>query len=126
VIPAVLGGALSGRWMGALEGGLWGGLVRMFILHHATWSINSITHLYGTRPYITKDYSANNGWLALPTVGEAWHNCHHAFPASAKFGLTWWQFDLGYLMIVSLKRLGLAWDVNSPSEEAMAAKRSSS
>ena len=121
-IPAVLGGILSASWMGALNGGLWGGLVRIFTVHHATWSINSITHLYGKRPYVSREYSTNNVWLALPSAGEAWHNCHHAFPASARFGLAWWQIDLGYLLIVALQWCGLAWDINTPSESAKAAK----
>jgi stearoyl-CoA desaturase (delta-9 desaturase) len=125
-IPALLGAVLTPEsWVsGAAEGALWGGLVRIFLVHHATWSINSITHLYGARPYQTTERSTNNFWLAIPSAGEAWHNCHHAFPASARFGLEWWQVDLGYLLVVAFQRLGLVWDVHIPAESIKAARRS--
>ena len=122
-IPAILGGILSGTWIGGLEGFFWGGLFRIFLAHHATWSINSITHLYGKRPFETKEQSTNNIWLAIPTYGEAWHNNHHAFPNSAKFGLQWWQVDLGYWVIRTLEILGLAWDVKAPTAGMIEAKK---
>jgi stearoyl-CoA desaturase (delta-9 desaturase) len=121
-IPAVLGGLISWSWLGALNGLLWGGFVRIFLVHHATWSVNSITHLYGSRPFETEDYSTNNGWLALVTAGEAWHNNHHAFPNSAMLGLKWWQLDTGGWLIRALERAGLIWDVTIPSPQRIEEK----
>jgi len=114
-IPTILGGVFTGTWMGAFQGFLWGGLVRIFLVHHATWSINSITHLYGRRTFDTREQSRNNIWLAIPTLGEGWHNNHHAFPSSAQFGLRWWQIDLGYWAIRVLEWLGLVWDIKIPT-----------
>ncbi|WP_235018520.1 acyl-CoA desaturase [Tolypothrix sp. NIES-4075] len=122
-IPAILGGILTQTWMGVLSGFLWGGLVRLFLTYQATNSINSITHLFGNRPFDTGDWSRNNIWLAIPTGGEAWHNNHHAFPNSAKFGLSWWQIDLGYWVIRVLEMIGLAWDVKSPTAGMIQAKK---
>lgn len=122
-IPSVLGGVLTGMWMGAFQGVLWGGLVRIFLVHHATWSINSITHLYGSRPFDTREQSTNNIWLVIPTGGEAWHNNHHAFPTSAKFGLLWWQIDLGYWVIRALELTGLVWNVKVPTADMLSAKK---
>ncbi len=122
-LPAFVGGILSATWIGALQGLLWGGLVRIFLAHHATWSINSITHLYGKRPFDTKEQSTNNIWLAIPTVGEAWHNNHHAFPNSAKLGLGWWQIDIGYWVIYTLEIFGLVWDVKAPTAGMIEAKK---
>ena len=123
VIPTVLGGMLTGTSMGLLSGFLWGGCVRLFLSYHFTNSINSITHLYGARPFDTREQSTNNIWLAIPTFGEAWHNNHHAFPNSAKFGLQWWQVDLGYWVIRTLEVLGLAWDVKAPTAGMIEAKK---
>lgn len=118
LLPAVIGGcAGQGGLRGAVLGLLWGGLVRIFTVHHATWSINSITHLVGRRPYATSDRSTNVAWLAIPSAGESWHNGHHAFPSSARFGLEWWQIDLGWWLIGSLRVLGLARDVHTPSPD---------
>ena len=110
-IPALLGGILTVSWNGAWLGLLWGGLVRFFFGFHATCSINSLTHSIGRRPWGTREQSTNLALLALPTFGEAWHNNHHASPASAKFGLRWWQLDLGYLVIRGLEILRLIWNV---------------
>jgi stearoyl-CoA desaturase (delta-9 desaturase) len=114
-IPAVLGGLLTGTWMGSLTGFLWGGLARIFLVHHAAWSLVSISHLFGSSPYSTRDHSTNNIWTSLPTFGESWHNNHHAFPYSAYHGLSWWQIDLNGLCIRVLSVLGLAWDVKIPT-----------
>ena len=92
-LPCGLGYAVSGTWHGALTGLLWGGLVRVFLLHHVTFSINSICHFFGTRRFATDDRSTNVFWLALPSLGEAWHNNHHAFPRSARHGLGRWELD---------------------------------
>jgi len=123
-IPTILGGILTGTWKGLLSGFLWGGAVRLFLSYHFTNSINSITHLYGTRPFNTREQSTNNIWLAIPTQGESWHNNHHAFPNSAKFGLKWWQIDFGYWAIRTLQLMGLAWNVKYPTREMIQAKES--
>jgi stearoyl-CoA desaturase (Delta-9 desaturase) len=123
LLPAMVGGIWQMSWLGVANGLLWGGLVRIFLVHHATWSINSITHLYGRRPFATRDHSTNNGWLAIPTLGEAWHNNHHAFPGSAIFGLERRQIDIGAWVIKLLEVTGGAWDVHRPSTETIAAKK---
>lgn len=123
MIPTILGGLITKTWMGMLLGFLWGGLVRLFFTFHATNSINSITHIYGQRPFNTHEKSTNNIWLALPTSGESWHNNHHAFPNSAKFGLYWWQIDIGYWVIKVLELTGLIWDVKVPTREMIEAKK---
>ena len=109
--PFGLGVALSGTVAGGLTALLWGGAVRILLLHHATFSINSLCHFFGRRSYDTGDHSRNLAWLALPTFGEAWHNNHHAFPTSASHGLTPWQLDPSSWLITALERTGLAWDV---------------
>ncbi|NES00530.1 MAG: acyl-CoA desaturase, partial [Symploca sp. SIO1B1] len=111
-------------WDGAFNGFLWGGLVRLFLTENFIWSINSITHVYGCRLFNTNEQSTNNIWLAIPTLGEAWHNNHHAFPHSAKFGLKWWQVDLGYWVIFTLKAVGLAWDIKVPTAGMIEFKKS--
>jgi stearoyl-CoA desaturase (Delta-9 desaturase) len=124
LIPAALGGLLTLSWTGALTGFLWGGMVRMFLAHHAMWTSGSTAHIIGTRPFPTRDMSTNNPILALPNLGEAWHNNHHAFPSSALFGLSWWQVDIGGYFIKGFEKLGWAWDVRRPSAEMIAAKKS--
>jgi len=104
---------------------VWGGLVRIFLGHHITWSINSICHMFGSRPYKARDESRNNFLLALPSFGESWHNNHHAFPASAIFGIDRGQLDLGALTIRLFERLGLVWNVNAPNESQRALRRAS-
>ncbi len=109
--PFGLGVALTGTIAGGLTGLLWGGAVRIFFLHHATFSITSLCHFFGRRGFATGDQSRNLLWLSVPTLGEAWHNNHHAFPSSARHGLRWWQLDPSAWLIGVLERLGLAWDV---------------
>jgi stearoyl-CoA desaturase (Delta-9 desaturase) len=109
--PFGLGVALSGSIAGGLTALLWGGAVRLFLLHHATFSINSLCHFFGSRRFRTDDESRNVSWLALPTLGEAWHNNHHAFPTSARHGLRWWQLDPSAWLIGALERVGLVWSV---------------
>lgn len=108
IIPAILGGILTQTWLGALLGFIWGGLVRMFLVHHVTWSINSICHIWGRRSYQTHDDSRNNFLFGILALGEGWHNNHHAFPSSAKQGLKWWQIDISYCVIYFLSTIGLA------------------
>ncbi|MGB3642119.1 MAG: acyl-CoA desaturase [Rivularia sp. (in: cyanobacteria)] len=121
-IPTLLGGLLTLTWMGALSGLLWGGFVRIFLSYHASLGLSSINHLYGNRPFNTDDQSTNNILLAILTNGEGWHNNHHAFPNSAKFGLKWWQIDLGYWAIRTLEVPGLVWDVKVPTTGMIEAK----
>jgi len=111
VLPALAGGLLTWTWSGALGGFLWGGLVRLFLSSNSTWSLNSICHRFGTRPFATRDASTNVGWLALPTLGESWHNNHHAHPSSAAHGLSGRQLDLNYQLIRLLEALHLVRDV---------------
>ncbi len=126
LVPAALGYVLSGgEAMAALTGLLWGGAVRIFLTHHVTWSINSVCHMVGNRPFETTDKSTNVGWLSLLTMGESWHHNHHAFPTSAFHGLEKRQrwLDPSGWVIWSLERLGWAWDVKRISPERMEAKR---
>jgi stearoyl-CoA desaturase (delta-9 desaturase) len=118
LIPAVLGGLLTASWMGALSGLIWGGLVRIFLVHHVTWSVNSVCHLWGTRPYRSDDRSRNNIVVALLALGEGWHHTHHVFPASARHGLRWWEIDISFCIIRTLELFGLARDVKVPSKRA--------
>lgn len=122
VLPTVLGGLLSWSLAGAVTGLIWGGLVRVFLLHHVTWSINSICHFFGSRPFETRDESRNNPVMALLAFGEGWHNGHHAFPASARHGLRWWEFDASWMVIRLLQGFGLAGDVKLPSTTQLARK----
>jgi stearoyl-CoA desaturase (Delta-9 desaturase) len=117
-----LGFAIGGDLGAGLTGLLWGGAVRVFVLHHVTYSINSLCHMFGRQPFDTKDESRNLAWLALPTMGEAWHNNHHAFPSSAVHGLGRWQLDPSALVIKALEKVGLAWDVVRVGPERQAAK----
>jgi len=121
-VPAALGYWLIGGWRGAFDGLLWGGLIRIALGHHSTWSVNSICHIFGTRPYRSNDYSRNNPLMAIAVFGEGWHNNHHAFPSSAFHGLKWWQVDFHAYVIRSLSLFGLAWNIKRPSQEALKQK----
>jgi stearoyl-CoA desaturase (Delta-9 desaturase) len=125
-VPFGLGVALTGSVVGGLTGLLWGGAVRMFCMHHATFSINSLCHFFGRQPFDTMDESRNLAWLALPTLGEAWHNNHHAFPTSASHGMGRWQLDPSAAVILMLERTGLAWDVVRISDARRLARNSAS
>jgi stearoyl-CoA desaturase (delta-9 desaturase) len=109
IIPFAIGG-----WNGLL----WGGLVRIFLTHHITWSVNSICHTFGNRRYATRDESRNNWVVGLLAFGEGWHNNHHAFPRSAFHGLRWWEVDTSALLIRGLEAVGLAWNVQRVTPEA--------
>jgi stearoyl-CoA desaturase (Delta-9 desaturase) len=112
-LPAAVGYLITGRLSGALTGMLWGGLVRIFLLHHVTWSINSICHFFGRRRFAVEDHSTNVWWLALPSFGEAWHHNHHTFPRSARHGLSKVEsgLDPSAWLIGAMETLGLARDV---------------
>jgi stearoyl-CoA desaturase (Delta-9 desaturase) len=122
-LPFGLGAALTGSVAGGLTGLLWGGAVRIFLLHHVTFAINSLCHSFGRRPFATRDRSRNLAWLAPLAFGEAWHNNHHAFPTSARHGLRRWELDPGGWLIAVLERSHLAWDVVRISPPRQAAKR---
>lgn len=111
LVPAAVGFVISGTALGALTGFLWGGLVRVFFVHHITWSVNSLCHFFGSRRFALADRSTNVFWLALPSLGEAWHHNHHAFPRSAAHGLRRRELDPSALLIAVMARLGLARDV---------------
>jgi stearoyl-CoA desaturase (delta-9 desaturase) len=107
IIPTLIAG-----WSGLI----WGGLVRIFLTHHITWSVNSICHTFGTRDYQTRDASRNNFIVGLLAFGEGWHNNHHAFPRSAFHGLRWWQIDLSGYIITAMEKLGIIWNVQRVKE----------
>src|SRR3954466_11513079 len=112
LIPMLAGYVLHGFTAeGFVRGLIWGGLVRAFLLHHVTWSINSICHYFGKRRFDVEDHSTNVAWLALPSLGEAWHHNHHAFPRSAAHGLKWYEVDPSAALIRLMEKLGLAWGV---------------
>lgn len=122
VLPTVALGLYYMSLEGALLGFLWGGLTRICIGHHAFWSLNSFCHTVGTRPFNTGDKSTNNVVVALLTIGQGWHNNHHAFPSSAKVGLRWWEFDPGWFLIRVLEKCGMVSDVKVPSDKRINSK----
>jgi stearoyl-CoA desaturase (delta-9 desaturase) len=123
LIPTVAGFVLDGFTLaGALRGYVWGGLVRIFLVHHVTWSVNSVCHFFGRRRFEIDDRSTNVGWLAVLSLGESWHHNHHAFPRSAYHGLRWWEVDPSGLIISGMQRLGLAWNVVRITPERQRAK----
>jgi stearoyl-CoA desaturase (delta-9 desaturase) len=114
VLPYALGG-----WTGLV----WGAGVRIFLLSHVTWSVNSICHIFGCRDFETTDESRNQWLVGYLALGEGWHNNHHAFPRNAFHGLRWWQFDVSGMIIRALEKLGLIWDVQRVNEETLRAQR---
>jgi stearoyl-CoA desaturase (delta-9 desaturase) len=122
VLPFAVGYLIDGV-RGGVEASIWGGLVRIAIFQHVTWSVNSICHMFGRRDFDVRDESRNNWVLALPSLGEAWHNNHHAFPSSAVHGLGRFQFDLSALVIRGLEKAGLVWDVKVPDVTSQARRR---
>ncbi len=123
LIPGVIAGLITQSWWGAFLGVVWGGLIRIFLVHHTTWSINSVCHIWGSRPFQSNDESRNNALCAIVAFGEGWHNNHHAFPSSARHGLKWWQFDSSYMIIKLMSKVGLVRQVRTPSPERIEAKR---
>ncbi|HYM46690.1 MAG TPA: acyl-CoA desaturase, partial [Solirubrobacteraceae bacterium] len=122
-LPFLLRLALgAGALTAGLSALLWAGLVRIFLVHHITWSINSICHFFGTRRFDTGDESTNVFWLALPSLGEAWHHNHHAFPQSAFHGLRWYELDPSGWLILGLAKVGLASEVVRVTPEKARAK----
>jgi stearoyl-CoA desaturase (delta-9 desaturase) len=122
-IPFVVGFAVGGSVARGLEAMVWGGLLRIFLYQHATFSVNSICHMFGRKDYRSRDEARNNWLVAVLVLGEGWHNNHHAFPSSARHGLHRWQVDVSWWVIRGLEKLGLAWDVKRPTAGQMARRR---
>lgn len=123
-LPPLVGFAVTGTLSGALAAGLWGSLIRVFFLHHVTWSINSVCHFYGKRPFEGDDYSTNNWILALVSFGESWHNNHHAFPTAAVHGIDRGQVDISGGLISLMEKVHLARNVKRVQEKQIRAKSS--
>jgi stearoyl-CoA desaturase (delta-9 desaturase) len=117
IAPALAGGLLTWSWQGALTAFFWASLVRVSLLHHVTWSINSICHTIGERPFVSRDKSANVWWLAIPSMGESWHNLHHADPTCARHGVLQGQVDSSARLIRLMEKLGWVHDVRWPVRE---------
>jgi stearoyl-CoA desaturase (delta-9 desaturase) len=122
IFPFVAGFVIAGTLAGAATALLWGGFVRVFILHHVTWSVNSVCHFFGRRRFDTDDESTNVTWVALLSFGEGWHHNHHAFPRSARHGLRWYEPDVSGWIIRALERVGLAWNVVTITPERQHAR----
>ncbi|MEU7874608.1 acyl-CoA desaturase [Dactylosporangium sp. NPDC049140] len=119
-LPAVLGGLISWSWQGAVTAFFWAGLVRVTALHHVTWSVNSVCHMIGERPFTARDRSANFWPLAILSMGESWHNLHHADPTCARHGVLRGQIDISARTIWIFEKLGWAWDVRWPTPQRLA------
>jgi stearoyl-CoA desaturase (delta-9 desaturase) len=123
-IPFAIGYALGGGSVArGVEAMLWGGLVRIFLFQHATFSVNSLCHMFGKQPYRARDESRNNWFVAALVFGEGWHNNHHAFPASARHGLSRFQVDISWWIIRGMEKLRLVWDVKLPDERQLHRRR---
>jgi stearoyl-CoA desaturase (Delta-9 desaturase) len=122
-IPFGLGYAIGGTWQRGVEAMVWGGLIRIFAYQHATFSVNSICHMFGRKDYRSRDEARNNWLVALLVFGEGWHNNHHAFPASARHGLHRFQIDLSWLAIRGMEKLKLVWNVKVPDERQLERRR---
>ena len=121
--PAIIGGLWSWSWQGALTAFFWASLVRISLLHHVTWSINSICHAAGNRPFNSRDKSGNVWWLALLSMGESWHNTHHADQTLARHGAERGQIDTSARIIWIMEKLGWVWDARWPKPERLEARR---
>jgi len=122
LLPALLGGLITWSWMGALTAFFWASLVRIALVHHVTWSINSICHVAGTRPFRSRDLSSNVWWLAIPSFGESWHNLHHVEPTAARHGVLTGQIDISAEILRAWERTGLIRDVRWPKVDRLVAK----
>lgn len=122
-IPPLVGGLVTMSWWGAFTAFFWGSLVRVALLHHVTWSINSICHAVGKRPFKSRDRSGNVWWLAVLSCGESWHNLHHADPTSARHGVMRGQVDSSARFIRWFEMLGWAYDVRWPSRSRIDSRR---
>ena len=123
LLPALIGGLWGMSWQGALTAFFWGSLVRVALLHHVTWAINSICHTFGSEEFEVRDKSKNVSWMAIASFGESWHNLHHADPTCARHGALKGQLDPSARVIWAFEKLGWAYDVRWPDEERLNAKR---
>jgi len=123
LLPALIGGLWGMSWHGAITAFFWAGLVRVALLHHVTWSINSICHTFGSREFEARDRSRNVSWLAIASFGESWHNLHHADPTCARHGALKGQLDPSARVIWAFEKLGWAYNVRWPDEARLTAKR---
>ncbi|TDC69657.1 acyl-CoA desaturase [Actinomadura sp. GC306] len=123
LLPAVIGGLVTMSWAGFLTALFWAGFVRITLVHHVTWSINSICHTFGKEEFEVRDKSRNVWWLAIPSLGESWHNLHHSDPTCARHGVLKGQIDISARIIWMFEKLGLAYDVRWPNEDRLAARR---
>ena len=121
-LPAVLGGLITMSWWGAVTALFWAGFVRVAFLHHITWSVNSICHMIGSRPFESRDRASNFWPLAIVSMGESWHNSHHADPTGARHGVMRGQIDISARVIWIFEKLGWAWNVRWPRPDRLAAK----
>lgn len=122
IVPAAVGWAIGGSWHAAATAFLWGGLIKLALVNHATGAVNSICHAFGSKPFDTGDESRNNFWLMPLTLGESFHNSHHAFPTSARHGLRWWELDPAWCAIWMMEKTGLAHGVVRISEDRVKSK----
>jgi stearoyl-CoA desaturase (delta-9 desaturase) len=123
LLPPLIGGLWSWSWWGALTAFFWGSLVRVALLHHVTFAINSVCHITGRRPFKTRDRSQNVWWLAVLSMGESWHNFHHAEPASARHGVRFFEIDISAILIRVMERLRWVYDVRWPDPAVIARRR---
>ncbi|HEY9524302.1 MAG TPA: fatty acid desaturase [Thermopolyspora sp.] len=123
ILPAVIGGLVTWSITGALTAFFWASLVRIGLLHHVTWSINSVCHVFGEEHFEVRDKSRNVWWLAIPSFGESWHNLHHCDPTCARHGALKGQIDPSARVIQWLEKAGWATDVRWPNADRLAAKR---
>jgi stearoyl-CoA desaturase (delta-9 desaturase) len=123
LLPTALGGLLTWSWQGAVAGYIWAGLVRIALVHHVTWSVNSVCHVFGERPFTTADKASNVWWLAILSLGESWHNLHHADPTCARHGVDRGQIDLSARLIWFFEKLGWAYNVKWPKYDRLDGKR---
>ncbi|MCR9296038.1 MAG: fatty acid desaturase [bacterium] len=123
IVPAIANGIVEMSWIGALRGFYFGGLLRLVLVHHFISAVNSVCHGVGSTRYNTGDKSTNCWWLAIPTVGESWHNNHHGKQTSAYFGHRWWELDLGGILVWLMSRFGLAWDIHGYKSRNISSKR---
>ena len=123
LLPTALGGLITWSWQGAVAGYLWAGLVRIALVHHVTWSVNSVCHVFGERPFTTGDKASNVWWLAILSLGESWHNLHHADPTCARHGVDKGQLDVSARTIWLFEKAGLVWNVRWPRTDRLDGKR---
>jgi len=122
-LPTLLGGLITMSWKGALTAYIWAGLVRIGFVHHITWAVNSVCHVMGERPFSTGDKATNVWWLAILSMGESWHNLHHADPTCARHGVDKGQIDISARVIWFFEKMGWAWNVRWPKADRLNAKR---